>query len=97
MGENNTAKFNTRMYETGKSIAFMHQAFSKFPDDKIPTDVWRAPLSEEMINYRSSQILPYLSNDERTHIEPLLNNQDILPDKIHNLLNTLYKLLSPFF
>jgi len=74
---NDPALFRSRMFNTGKSFALMHKALACYPEDKINEHVWRAPLSEEMINYRSSQMLPYLDGVDRIRVEPILN--DLVP------------------
>ncbi|HAQ61091.1 TPA: hypothetical protein DCR49_03695 [Candidatus Delongbacteria bacterium] len=76
-GENDPSEFSRRMFNTGKSFALMHKALVCYPEDKINEHVWRAPLSEEMINYRSSQMLPYLDGVDRIRVEPILN--DLVP------------------
>jgi len=69
-----TVTFKKTLHNIGKSFALMHQALANYPSDKIDEKVWRSPLSEEMINYRSSQMLPYLDGNERIRIEHVLDN-----------------------
>lgn len=61
-----------RLFNIGNSFALMHKALAEFPSENINEYVWRAPLSEEMINYRSQQLLGYLEDAELVKIESVL-------------------------
>lgn len=64
---------NDILYNLGGSLATLHKALEDFPDDKIDEKVWRAPMNEEMMNWRSSQLLTYLDDTDRKRVEPVLN------------------------
>ena len=61
-----------RLFNIGNSLALMHKALAEFPSENINEYVWQAPLSEEMINYRSQQLLGCLEGEELVRIESVL-------------------------
>jgi Ser/Thr protein kinase RdoA (MazF antagonist) len=70
---NDISALNDILFNIGNSLALLHKSLEDFPDEKLDEKVWRAPLNEEMINWRSSQLLSYLDDTDRKRVEPVLN------------------------
>ncbi len=59
------------MSNTGQSFALLHEALGQFPRERIGEYVWRAPLSAEIVNYRSRQVLQYLTGEEQVRFSAM--------------------------